>query len=1076
MMENPRELETTAHLVAHALREVESALRGVFKPVTIARSEDKAGASTHEQQIRAILQSLGIPEHSPGGKAWLELPRNLASLVHRRGLDAPRAVDEIREIWDSAQLLLEVLLRALGENFLSWVAVLDELLQISQPTKDHVKRLSQNVPNNYVLRSYFFDKLENPKWLELRRAKKDFFKRPPAPIKGEGGRVYYLRWPEAWYLARMAQHKPELVAQIIQEMDETDNFVALSYLVDALLAMAPDVSARLEEKAARWAEYPYPPLTGALSQLISHLAKGGKTKEAMAIARALLDILPDPRQLEPQARLETWEYEHILKEHCPDLVREAGLPALELVFELLDKAIRLLQRRDGDQRPKDNSYIWRPAIEDHSQNLGHTIEDALVTGVRDAAELVVRSGLATIEETVNVLESKPWKVFRRIALHLTRVFSEQAAALAATTLTDRSLFDDLGLRHEYVLLLRECFPRLTPEDQAQILGWIENRPEVEEWKRLWEGETGRQPTEEEVAHYREIWQRDWLARIGPDNLPEEWKERYQNLCGKYGEPDHPEFPVYTEAAYVGPTSLKTADELKAMSVDEIVEFLKRWRPPGNVFTEPSPEGLGRVLSSVVAEDPGRFAADAPKFQELDPTYVRAVLSGLRNALSQGRPFDWEPVFDLCEWVLSQPREIPGRQVRTMDADPDWGWTRKTIADLLSAGFEEHPGGIPIGLRRRVWAILKPLTEDPDPSPEYEERYGDSNMDPATLSINTTRGEAMHAVVRYALWVRRHLEREPKSEERLQKGFEEMPEVREVLEAHLDPAREPSLAIRAVYGQWFPWLVLLDPEWALTHAQAIFPQDHESEAFFEAAWKTYVVSSEPYDNVLGILRPQYEQAVERIGSRHDDTRWLADPDEKLAQHLMVFYWRGKLLPDDPLLASFWKNDPDGLRCHALEFVGRALMQTEGDIPTEILDRLKQLWGMRLATAKKAQEFSDFAKEMSAFGWWFVSGKFDVDWAIGQLSESLRLARKSAPDHMVLEHLATAAQTHPQESVECLRMVAEGDRDGWNLQVGRDHVRRILEVGLQHPGAADEAKRVIHYLGRRGFREFRDLLER
>jgi hypothetical protein len=296
-----------------------------------------------------------------------------------------------------------------------------------------------------------------------------------------------------------------------------------------------------------------------------------------------------------------------------------------------------------------------------------------------------------------------------------------------------------------------------------------------------------------------------------------------------------------------------------------------------------------------------------------------------------------------------------------------------------------------------------------------------------------------------------------------------------LEAHLDPAREPSLAIRAVYGQWFPWLVLLDPEWARTHAQAIFPQDRESEAFLEAAWNTYVVFCRPYDQVLGILRPQYEQAVERIGLRRDDTRWLADPDEKLAEHLMVFYGRGKLSLDNPLLASFWKNAPDDLRAHALEFVGRALKGTEGDVPAEILDRLKQLWEVRLDTAKKAQQPSDFEKEMAAFGWWFVSGKFDVKWAIGQLLEALRLARKANPDHMVLEHLARAAQKHPRESVECLRILAEADREGWELYAGRDHVRRILEAGLQHPSTADEAKRVINYLGSRGFLEFQDLLK-
>ena len=59
---------------------------------------------------------------------------------------------------------------------------------------------------------------------------------------------------------------------------------------------------------------------------------------------------------------------------------------------------------------------------------------------------------------------------------------------------------------------------------------------------------------------------------------------------------------------------------------------------------------------------------------------------------------------------------------------------------------------------------------------------------------------MHTVIRYALWVRQHLEKEPDSEARLQNGFEEIPEVREGLETHLDPSREPSLAVRAVYGQ------------------------------------------------------------------------------------------------------------------------------------------------------------------------------------------------------------------------------------------------------------------------------------
>ena len=305
----------------------------------------------------------------------------------------------------------------------------------------------------------------------------------------------------------------------------------------------------------------------------------------------------------------------------------------------------------------------------------------------------------------------------------------------------------------------------------------------------------------------------------------------------------------------------------------------------------------------------------------------------------------------------------------------------------------------------------------------------------------------------------------------------MAEVREVLQAHLDPARDPSLAIRAVYGQWFPWLVLLDPEWAETHAAAIFPlpQDQGSEAFFEAAWNTYVTFCRPYDNVWEILQTCYHLAVDRIGIRRDDTRWLADPDEKLAEHLMVFYWRGKLPFDDPLFTAFWERAPDAVRAHALTFVGRSLEQTEGQIESGILDRLMQLWEKRISAATEAQQPSKFEKEIAAFGWWFVSAKFDVEWSLRQFHEALKLVRKTEPAHIVLERLAETTKTEPLLSVKCLRLIAEGDREGWEIYSSREHVRGILQQGMQDPNTRQEAEGAIHYLGSRGFLDFRDLLQ-
>ena len=127
--------------------------------------------------------------------------------------------------------------------------------------------------------------------------------------------------------------------------------------------------------------------------------------------------------------------------------------------------------------------------------------------------------------------------------------------------------------------------------------------------------------------------------------------------------------------------------------------------------------------------------------------------------------------------------------------------------MLSAGFESKTSPIPIAERERVWAVLAVLLHDPDPTPLHEERYGGANIGPRTLSLNTTRGQAMHAAVRYGLWIRRSMEADEPEAVLREEGFASIPELREVLDQHLDPGCDPSIAVRSIYGQWFPWLVL-----------------------------------------------------------------------------------------------------------------------------------------------------------------------------------------------------------------------------------------------------------------------------
>jgi hypothetical protein len=887
-----------------------------------------------------------------------------------------------------------------------------------------------------------------------------------------------------------AQHRVLEVALQI----ETDNPIVHEDLADVALALPARMAARLVPKAKRWAESPYQRLLPRkLGALVEHLARGGAVDEALDLAAALLTVLPGQRRSpnadlpeempfppEPVARFEVWQYEQILKKHLAPLVDAAGDRALTLFCDLLETAIGLsrLQPEEPPTEGKvrdDYSWVWRPAVEEHEQNRHETVKMLLVSAVRDSAERLAARAPESVPELVRRLEERQWLIFLRVALHLLRRYPDAAWALVEERFTNRALFEDSRFRHEYVLLVADVFARVSDAARQTFLGWIDQGPDLGPFRTRYRKEKGTDPTEQEAVRNAKIWRRDRLAPL-KNVLPADWQRRYQELVAELGEPEHPEFAVYVEFRWVGPRSPKSADELRTMAVAAIVDFLKGWTPPTDRFG-PSKEELGRELTSVVGADPQRFAQEARLFTGLHPTYVQALVEGWTDAAKGGRAFDWAPVLNLCAWVVRQPREIQRTPDRVFEEDPDWGWTRKAVAGLLSAGFAAGVAELPFELREQAWGVLRVLTDDPEPTPDYEAQYGGSNMDPATLSINTTRGKAMHAVAQYALWVRRHLEQLPDGPAGVALGLAAMPEVREVLEAHLDPARDPSLAIRAVYGQWFPWLVLLDRPWAGSQVPRIFPEGDPERR--DVAWETYVVFCPPYDNVFEVLEGEYRKAVERLGaSTPGGRRHLHDPEERLAEHLMVLYGLGKLDPDpsNGLVGRFFDKASDRLRGHAIEFIGRSLRELHEEVPPAVIQRFTALWERRMERARSAP--ADSVEELAAFGWWVVAQKFDETWALRQLDEALRVAKKVESHLMnaVAETLAGIAARRAREAVRCLEGLVEADREGWGILGSEVEARNILREALasSDAGARELATNLVHRLGQLGHLGFGNLL--
>lgn len=951
------------------------------------------------------------------------------------------------------------------------------------PSPELVKRALAAIKRRATDVEYFFDHLSSPTWIEPLR-EEGLFADPPKPVF-QGESVRFPLWPQSRYLARMAAQAPRLVLDTILKI-ETDNIHAYEDFAEAALAMPPQLAAEMVPLLMRGLELPYRSLLPrSLGQLVRRLAEGGQTESAISLSLSLFAVhsyvLHSPESedgertvilTEARARMDEWEYKEVLGKCAPVLLSAVGERFLAVLFGLLEDTIKA--SHPDAVPPEDYSFVWRPAIEEHPQNhMSHGLTRVLVSAVRDASEQLARNQPDLVPRLVTELEARSWHIFKRLALHLLRLFPSTGSGILIARVTNTALFEEPSFRHEYALLLGQTFKNLSPAQKRKVFSWIRSGPSIETASRWLKDGLGRMPSTDDIEQYRKAWTLKRLSIIR-ESLSPKWKRLYETMVVELGEPEHPDFASYSSGVLMGPTSPIGADELGAMDVQTLVSFLSTWKP-SHEFMGPTYEGLSRELAQTVASDPEKYAAGGALFKASQPAYVRGVLSGLKDAAKESKRFDWRRVLQLCEWVVEQPRgELStGQRLGDQEGSTFWGWTRQTTAELLRAGLSAQGDvATPFELRSDIWKVLGVLVDDPDPTPEEDGPDGTASMDPSTLSINTTRGVAMHAVIAYAAWVRRH----EISQGTVVKGMSH--EVRNVLEQHL--ARDVGLSIRAVYGQRLPTLVWLDREWVAANLAKIFPEAETSREYWNAAWASYLAFAQPHVQILQLLEREYARAVQQIGTQSTRRKQIADPNERLAEHLMVYYMHGHLSLDHPegLLPMFFSNAPDSVRADALEFAGRSLYSApeQGwDVPSETIERLRNLWLQRVAVARHAVPGSH-TKELAAFGWWFASGRFDTRWSLAQLHQALELSVAVDVDHFVVEQLGRLAPVEPKICVDCLRLIVRGDQEGWRAYSWREHAEAVLRtaVSSEDPEARELAKNLINYLGAQGRLDFGHLL--
>jgi len=286
LMASESPLPSTTHLVAHLLREIESALRDVLEtfvdPKELKSIKKQSSEGGHREEVLIILSALELSDKTLKER-WLGLTgkdnsRALHSRAHRNALAPPRTLNsEFHSFWSDMELILNTVLDAFETKYLKIHKKLDELKTIADPTNEDVKFLKDHIPNNFAAFSYFFQDLDNPAWL-VPLAQHNIFSYPPAPIINiEENTASHPLWPQSRYLLRMASISPDTVIQIVLDI-ETENSNVQSDLIDIACSLPAFHAVKLVPKFSGWFKKPSYFFLHKISPLITHLANNGEVK------------------------------------------------------------------------------------------------------------------------------------------------------------------------------------------------------------------------------------------------------------------------------------------------------------------------------------------------------------------------------------------------------------------------------------------------------------------------------------------------------------------------------------------------------------------------------------------------------------------------------------------------------------------------------------------------------------------------------------------------------------------------------------------------------------------------------
>lgn len=961
------------------------------------------------------------------------------------------------------------------------------------PTNEMIEKVLTSVKKE-TDRQYFFSKLNNPLWVEPLR-ERGYFNSPPGIKHLPDGYVQYPHWAELSYLVTVAEEATDQVVEIILTLPKTDNPRVYDDVISIALKLKGQRSAELLPKLIECIELNNQFLAYRYPELLQHWAVQGNIDEALEIANLLIPFQKDPRTrdkqklrkkspnswgtlLEPAPRFDEWKYQQILEKGIRPL---ADLESYQVACILIDAVASMIHLNmypeDFEKaRDEDLSEIWCRRLDKPYGNY-QDVKKILVQTLVYACEQVYDKSPESIDALDQALRNHRWKMFRRLRQHLYGSHpNNQTLPWIREQILGHVDYSKRKHHYEFQLMIRKASEHfgsrlLSEDEQKDIFDAILSGPSKEDFREGM-GERYSEEAFQQRQRYFHFMQLRPFAAL----LSGEVRRYFDELEGKVQteEITDDSYSPYGEVTggTVSYRSPKSTEDLESLTDEEILTYLNEWddehRDKDNWLVEINISALADVFRTLfnekIVHDGERLAFwFANRDRIARPIYVVAMLKAMIELVNEKNFGNLEQWIEFCLWILTHldsERVEDQSEPRDESRDhPDWSSSRRAVVDFIDACVNKDTNA-PVAVRDGLANLLQQVCSQFDWRLDQDRPVFLNQDDPIAEAINNTRSRALESLVNFGFWVHRHL-----PEDKLLEVIGIL-EKRTANDAEI-PLTRPE---RALLGVHFGNFCALNREWATKQREIFFPK--ENKAVWRDAFGNYIRFNQPVKLMFGILRSEFEYAIENLNTlvtEKDNDKELVD---RLGQHLFTYYlWEAfSLSGDESLLERFYNMTNNDRKRWALLFdhIGRTLRNSGRHLDKALIDRVIAFFDWRFEVAEPM--------ELQEFTFWLEAECFDPDWRLQSYSKILDLIQgRDIEFSLQVGALNKLLSSNLVLVVECFAKITDVIDQDTQIYISANEAKPILKAGLnaEDPQVCRNAERARENLLQLGRFDYLDV---